>query len=180
MLVDLAGDGQPLPTPDRLDGHSMKRLLEAGVDASWPDVAIADFNAGGAPGPIRMVRHGRYKYVHLEGHPALLFDLVVDPDELTNIAGQTGTVAVEAELRKLALNNYHPAAIREQVMASQKRRLFIKGVDEQSPLAGNWAHEARPGDAQRFVRGGGLAGGEHATKARARFPFVEAARENPV
>ena len=80
----------------------------------------------------------------------------------------------------MALKDYNPQSIREQVMASQKRRLFIKGVDEQSPMAGNWAYEARPGDAQRFVRGGGLAGGEHATKARARFPFVEAARENPV
>jgi choline-sulfatase len=125
-----------------------------------------------------MVRHGRYKDVHLEGHRALLFDLESDPDELSNLAGQAPWQDVEARLRAMALHDYDPQDIRARVMASQKRRLFIKGVDERSTLAGNWAYEARPGDAQRFVRGGGLAGGEHATKARARYPFVEAAIEN--
>ena len=179
-LIDLASDDRSLEPPDRLDGHSMLRLLESGADDAWPDLAIADFNAGGAPGPMRMVRQGRYKYVHLADHPALLFDLGSDPDELCNLAGQAAWHDIEERLRALALQEYDPQDIRARVMASQKRRLFIKTVDESSTLAGNWSYEARPGDAQRFVRGGGLAGGEHATKARARYPFVEAAKENAV
>ena len=177
-LLDLAGDGQPLDLPDSLDGHSLLRLLQSGADAEWPDLAIADFTAGGAPGPIRMVRHGRHKYVHLAGHPALLFDLQTDPDEMVNLAGQAHWADAEARLRAMALHGYDPQDIRARVLASQKRRLFIRSVDERSTLAGNWAYEARPGDAQRFVRGGGLAQGEHATKARARYPYVEAATEN--
>lgn len=178
-LVDLANPGEAMSQPDRLDGHSMRQLLETGADSNWPDRVISDFNAGGAPGPIRMVRHGRFKYVHLEGHPSLLFDLQADPDELRNLSGQAAFQEDERALRALALDGYDPQEIRERVMASQKRRLFIRSVDEQSTLAGNWSYEARPGDARRFVRGGGLAGGEHATKARARYPFVEAAAEKP-
>ena len=34
-------------------------------------------------------------------------------------------------------------------------------------------HVARPGDEDRFVRSGGIAKGENATKALARFPYVE-------
>jgi len=177
-LIDLASAGSPPAPVDRLDGHSMLRLLETGVDAEWSDVAISDFNAGGAPGPLRMVKRGNHKYVHLAGHPPMLFDLAADPDELANLAGQEGVREIEDGLRAIALTDYDPQDIRAKVLASQKRRLFIKSVDERSTMAGNWAYESRPGDAQRFVRGGGLAGGEHATKARARFPYVEPAAEN--
>jgi choline-sulfatase len=109
-----------------------------------------------------------------------LFDLANDPDELDNLAGTAAASKIEANLRAIALSDYDPGEIDRQVRASQRRRLFIKGVDEHSPLVGNWAYEAQPGDAKRFVRGGGLAGGEHATKARARFPYVEPASETPL
>jgi choline-sulfatase len=179
-LLDLASDGDPPEFVDRVDGRSMRSLLTTGADVDWPDVAISDFNAGGAPGPLRMVKRGSHKYVHLAGHGALLFDLANDPDELDNLAGTAAASKIEANLRAIALSDYDPGEIDRQVRASQRRRLFIKGVDEHSPLVGNWAYEAQPGDAKRFVRGGGLAGGEHATKARARFPYVEPASETPL
>lgn len=176
-LIDLASDGAPLPTVDPLDGRSLRRLMQTGADPGWPDVAIADFTAGGVPGPIRMVKQGHHKYVHLHGHDALLFDLKQDPDELDNLAGTEPARDIETQLRATLLRDYEPAEIDRRVRVSQRQRLFIKGVDESSALAGNWSHEVRPGDARRYVRGDGLAGGEHATKARSRFPYVEPAIE---
>lgn len=178
-LVDLArGDSPPPPLVDRLDGRSMRALLCDGRDAQWSDTVISDFNAGGAPGPLRMVKQGSLKYIHLHGHPPLLYDLAADPDELDNLAGRPAWREAQARLHAIAMDGYDPGRIHEQVLASQRRRLFIKGLDESSELAGNWAFEARPGDAKRYVRGAGLAGGEHATKARARYPFVPAAAED--
>jgi arylsulfatase A-like enzyme len=36
---------------------------------------------------MNIIRDERFKYVHFIGLPALLFDLVADPDEMTNLAG---------------------------------------------------------------------------------------------
>ncbi|MFA7664960.1 MAG: choline-sulfatase [Burkholderiaceae bacterium] len=178
-LLDIASDGHPPQLADRCDGRSMRRLLLTGADAGWPDTVISDFSAGGVPGPIRMVKRGAHKYIHLAGRDSLLFDLDSDPDELTNLAGTAAAGQLEAELSAIAFAGYDPIDVERQVRASQRRRLFIKGVDEQSAMAGNWSFVARPGDDARFVRGSGLAGGEHATKARARYPYVEPARETP-
>lgn len=178
-LIDVARADSPVPQPGRLDGHSMMSLLETGSDADWPDTVVSDFNAGGMPGPLRMVKRGRYKYVHLFRNGEMLFDLMADPDEMTNLAGQSGYAEILNELRALALAGYDPEAIYAEVRASQERRLFIKGLDGDPQKAGNWSFEARPGDCSRYVRGGGLASGEHATKARSRFPYVQPASEIP-
>jgi choline-sulfatase len=178
-LIDVVSLDSPIPEPGRLDGHSMRSLLETGRDADWPDTVVSDFNAGGMPGPLRMVKRGQYKYVHLFRNDEMLFDLEADPDEMTNLADQSGYAAILQELRTLALAGYDPEAVYAEVRASQERRLFIKGLDGDLHRAGNWSFEARPGDSSRFVRGGGLVSGEHATKARSRFPYVQPASESP-
>jgi choline-sulfatase len=177
-FAEVGSDGNPPEPADPLDGLSLVGLLENGTDERRPDVAIADFNAGGVPGPIRMVRSGRFKYVHTHGHPSLLFDLDADPDERENLAGRTQASDTEQALRSIATNGYDPESIRAEVIASQRRRLFIRTVDDRSGRYPNWSYEARAGDAKRYVRGGGLQGGEHATKARSRLPYVAPAEED--
>jgi choline-sulfatase len=177
-LVDVASNGAPPEPADPLDGSSLVGMLENGDDSNRAGCAIADFNAGGAPGPIRMVRAGRYKYVHTHGHPSLLFDLETDPDELVNLAGRPEVREAEDALRSVALEGYNPESIRAEVIASQRRRLFIRTVDERSNRYPNWSYEARPGDSKRYVRAGGLHAGEHATKARSRVPYIAPAEED--
>jgi choline-sulfatase len=177
-LVDIASDGSPPEPADPLDGSSLVRMLENGADDSRPDFAIADFNAGGVPGPIRMVRRGRHKYVHTHGHPSLLFDLDADPDERVNLAGRPEMRDAEQSLHAIAMQDYDPDRVRTEVLASQRRRLFIRAVDDRSNRYPNWSYEARAGDSDRYVRGGGLQRGEHATKARSRLPYVEPAEED--
>ena len=43
-----------------------------------------------------MLRRGRFKYVHYVGYQPQLFDLVADPDEERNLAGDPGYADVLA------------------------------------------------------------------------------------
>jgi hypothetical protein len=66
------------------------------------------------------------------------------------------------------LDGWDADAVQRDVLASQRRRLFLKRAQAASGSAPDWNHHARPDDDRRFVRASGAAG----AKARARFPFV--------
>jgi len=163
------------PTVEALDGRSLRSLLETGVDASWSDQVISDFAAGGVPGPLRMVKRGQWKLIRIGGHPPLLFDLASDPDELVDRSNDPAARDVLASLLATAPDGYDPVSVDAAVRLSQRRRLLIRGVNEQAPSPTQWNWKVRPEDDRRFVRGGGARNGEHPTKARARFPYVCAA-----
>ena len=63
-------------------------------------------------------------------------------------------------------------AVDARIRASQRRRLFLRALGKDRGAFPNWAFEARPGDAGRFVRPS-TAGGPVGPKPRARFPFVQ-------
>ena len=73
-------------------------------------------------------------------------------------------------LQAIALQNYDPDEYDARIRQSQRERIFLRGLSEESETDPNWAFVAQPGDADRFVRGGGLKKGAHATKARYQFP----------
>lgn len=110
-LCDIAG----VPHPDGLQGHSLLPLLEGRV-ASVRDAVFAEVNYHAAPEPMRTVRTARHRYIRRFAplpHPVLsniddgaskqallragwrerasaaesLFDLVFDPNEACNRAG---------------------------------------------------------------------------------------------
>jgi len=90
-------DALDLPLPRQCDGRSLQDWLAGEVDLSWrEDVHFEyDFRHSQAESTLgldmesaclNVVRDERYKYVHFADLPPLLFDLEVDPGELTNIA----------------------------------------------------------------------------------------------
>lgn len=90
-LLDLAG----VPVPAGLDGRSFKSRCVGGQDGDFSRVFCANFDG-------RMLREGRYKYVHSqvfgqEYH--ILFDLEQDPDERENVYGAPGYEAVSDAMR---------------------------------------------------------------------------------
>jgi choline-sulfatase len=97
-----------------------------------------------------------------------LYDLSDDPHELRNLAGDAVWAAVESALHDELLAGWNPDELHRQVLASQRRRLFIKSAGGASGRFPNWSFQASTDDSRRFVRGSGAA----AAKARARFPFV--------
>ena len=119
-----------------------------------------------------MVRLGRYKYIYTYQLAPMLFDLDSDSDELTNLAGQPAYASVQEALHAKAIEGWDPAHVHADILASQKRRLFIAKVNETSePPAPNWAYQPFVDETKRYIRGSGTAG-PMGKKAQARFPFV--------
>ncbi|RPH40596.1 MAG: choline-sulfatase, partial [Burkholderiales bacterium] len=101
-----------------------------------------------------------------------------DPDELIDRAADPAAADVLASMVAIAPDGYDADDIDERVRLSQRRRLLVRDVDGAQGTPSPWSWQARPGDDARYVRGGGLRNGEHATKARARLPLVDEAHES--
>ena len=143
-----------------------------GAAADWPDEAVSEYSSEGVVAPSRMVRRGRWKYVFTRGLAPMLFDLERDPRELIDVAGRPDLAATEAQLRDRLLSDWNPDEIDARIRASQRRRLFLRELGMKSGTFPDWNYEARPGDAQRFVRPATVTGAVGA-KPRARFPYIE-------
>jgi choline-sulfatase len=173
-LIELAG-GKVEDMPVKLAGRSLKQAVTGDQSGSrvrgGGDAAVvSDFSAGGAPGPVRMVKKGSYKLVLTYGYEPLLFNLDEDPDELKSLAKDPAHAKTLAQLQAIALQNYDPSDYDARIRQSQRERIFLRGLSEESETDPNWAFVVQPGDADRFVRGGGLKKGAHATKARYQLP----------
>lgn len=182
-LIELAG-GKVEDMPVKLAGRSLKRAVTGDCSGTrggdGEDAAVvSDFSAGGAPGPVRMVKQGSYKLIMTYGYEPLLFNLQEDPQELNNLAEDPTYAKTLAHLQAIALQNYDPSEYDARIRQSQRERIFLRGLSEESETDPNWAFVAQPGDADRFVRGGGLKKGAHATKARYQFPKKSPASPTP-
>jgi choline-sulfatase len=124
-LLDLANTGQPpekaVALADGLDGHSLVPVLEGGPEDPQA-VAAGEYLGEGAAAPVLMLRRGRHKYVYSQPDPDQLYDLEADPLELTNLAGQPEHQAVRELFAAEVAARWEPAALRQAVVASQRRR----------------------------------------------------------
>lgn len=165
-FMEIAGIAD-MPRPLPIDGNSLMPLLR-GEEETWPDLAVSDYLAIGPCVPTRMVRKGRFKLIYTLGHPSLLFDMVVDPDELRDLSGDPAYGDTLAELEGIALDGWDPDALAAKVMASQQARKLIASAPGEAP---KWDFLARMNDDHRYVRVEGV----DATKGRLRLPHVAAA-----
>ncbi len=171
-FLDVAALGGTRVEPvDALAGRSLRPLLEDAA-ADGPGEAVSEYSSEGVIAPSRMVRRGRWKYVFTRGLAPRLFDLDDDPHELVDLAGRPEVADVERALRARLLADWDPDAVDASIRASQRRRLFLRELGLRSGAFPPWTFEARPGDAQRFVRPA-TATGAVGAKPRMRFPFVE-------
>jgi choline-sulfatase len=120
-LAELAGVdlGEVAPW---VDGESLMALA-AGASREAP-VAM-EYAAEASQAPLVALRYGKWKYIHCELDPPMLFDLENDPLEMHNLArepAQAGTVRVLAEKVR---QRWDMAAFDAEVRASQARRLVV-------------------------------------------------------
>jgi choline-sulfatase len=168
-LLDLATDGKPPALADHCDGHSLAGWLN-GTDATWKDEALIEFTSEGVYAPAFILRKGKYKYVYCAGDPGMLFDLESDPRELRNLCKEAEFAAVAKQFVDEIENRFAPAKVKEEVLASQKRRLFLHSTLLKGAHT-SWDYQVRKDASKQYVRSSATTS-TTATKAKARFPFV--------
>jgi choline-sulfatase len=98
------------------------------------------------------LKRGPFKYVHCPGDPDQLYDLAQDPDELADLAAGGGHENVLRELAAEAERRWDLERVREDVLASQRRRLLVAhalAAGEQTP----WDYAPPDDSRDRYVRG---------------------------
>jgi choline-sulfatase len=125
-LVALGAAGRPVDFAAPPDGRNLLPLLvgEAAGDFEKGEVA-GEMLGEGAVAPLVMLRRGRYKYVYSEPDPDQLFDLVADPHELDNLAGQPAHAETRRLFQEEVHNRWDLAALHRQVVTSQRRRRLV-------------------------------------------------------
>jgi choline-sulfatase len=152
-LVQATG-GPALP---RSVGRSMLEVLSGGSTgpsgADWPDITIsehcADRDQGAGLGAIdvpephyqRMVRRGDFKYIDHGTEPPQLFDLSLDPDETSDLAGDPAHARVQSELAAISRGGWDP----ERIMIETRTSIDEVAVIKQ------WARHTNPPDRYRWT-----------------------------
>jgi choline-sulfatase len=168
-LVELAaGDGHSPALDSAIDGRSLVPLLQ-GDGANWPDTAVSEILFEGALAPCFMIRQGRYKYIYSEPDPDQIYDLKADPNELDNLAGCPDYEPLRSSFLSQVLDRWDPRAIRQEVIASQRRRLMVARALTAGRLT-SWDFQPYQDAAQQYMR-------NHMElddlERRARFPSPE-------
>ena len=108
-LVDLAG-AAPLP---RTDGHSLWRVLQEQKDDRRPGETFSEHGPTRGEAPSRMIRRGRWKlYKYADDTPPVLFDLIDDPDELHDRAGDPALAELRQQLLRALYLDWDPDFVR--------------------------------------------------------------------
>ncbi len=168
-MLDLAAGGEFSDyVGGGIDGKSLAPALVGNAE-KLDDVAISEFAADGSTGPSRMVKKGTWKYMYLEGADELLYNLLEDPNELTNLIDEPQHAERIAELRRIALGGWDPDRLRVEIRRDQEQRLLVHKSTGGQPT---WVNIVRLDDNERYIRNAGAAD----TKAMARLPYVPPAQ----
>lgn len=121
-LLALAGDGAVNQVVAPVDGRSLVADLAGGAGSAS---VLGEYLAEGAAAPLLMIRRDRYKYVHGDGDPPLLYDLAADPDERHNLAASPAHRATAEAFAAETASRWDSKALRARIIDDQRRRHFI-------------------------------------------------------
>ena len=124
-FCELANGGKRTAYAEPVDGRSLLGLAD-GIDTRWPDTVYGEYMGEGTFEPAFMIRRGPWKYISCVGDPPQLYNLIDDPDELRNLCGEPAHAAQAAAFAKEVAGKWDSAALRERIVASQKRRVMVQ------------------------------------------------------
>jgi len=148
-LLDIATDGTWPTLAAPLDGRSLWPAATGGDDPV--DETTGEYTAEMTSHPVFMVRRGRFKYIHCDTDPPLLFDVEDDPLERTNLADVPEHAARAARFAAEVATRWDSDAIRERVIASQSDRRVVDAATSLGSLI-SWDHQPANDVANQFVR----------------------------
>ena len=120
-ICAVAGDVCPL----ELDGESLLPLLTAG-DPTWKNEAFCEYLAHGSDRPLAMLRRGNLKLMYSWGERPALYDVVADPGEFQDLAGDPAYANALETLQADLLAEWDPVALDRQVRMSQRQQRYIE------------------------------------------------------
>jgi len=106
------------------DGRDISDLVY-GRGGDGAGLAIMENYGEGVRRGWRMIRRGQYKLTYVPGCEPELFDLVSDPGEWNDVAGEAGYRQVREELERCVLAGWEPDRTDELRWQSEERRLAI-------------------------------------------------------
>ena len=127
-LLDATG----LEAPPELRGASLLRPL----DPLRP--AFAEYHAAGAATGAFMLRSGPYKYVHYTGMTPQLFDLSLDPEELRDLAPDSGHARTLSDMARALRSLCVPEEVDRRAKRDQARLVELHGGREKVVAAGGF------------------------------------------
>lgn len=147
-FIEMAGGNVEDTLAVPIDGRSLMPHLQG---EEGHDEVIGEYCGEGAIAPLFMIRRGRYKYVTSAVDPEQLFDVQNDPEEVVNLAESSEHQALMAAMRAEAAERWCSDTIREQVIASQKRRRLVARAlmkGERTP----WDHQPMVDASRQYMR----------------------------
>ncbi|MCB8838780.1 choline-sulfatase [Aurantimonas sp. VKM B-3413] len=120
-LCDLAGIDMGAIKP-WTDGHSLVPMVNG---AARPEPVYMEYAAEGSYAPLVSIREGRWKFNHCELDPPQLFDLDVDPRELTNLANDPAHAGTVERFQTIVREKWDMARFDAEVRESQARRWVV-------------------------------------------------------
>ena len=155
-MLEAAG-AQPLP---QSHGMSVIDLANDPENTEWKDAVFSEYcmndssagsgtsaNLGGAdvharPGGVqnRMVRMGDWKLNYYNGFEPQLFNLVEDPQELDDRAGDPSCKAIRDEMTHRVLDGWNPENVRERMQILRREQELME----------QWAKNVDPPESLRW------------------------------
>ena len=147
-LVEIIGGTVDPLTP--IDGESLYPAL---IGQSVKDEVFGEYMGEGTISPVVMIRTGPWKYVTSLVDPPQLFNLVTDPQELTNLAGSQNEeiAAVEVGFAAQAKAKWDLKAIHDEVLQSQRQRRVVWSALKQGRWE-SWDFEPPREGSMKYIR----------------------------
>ena len=149
-LLELGGDDKLTSLVEPVAGHSLWNLATAS-SSRWDHPVYAENLAEGATTPLMMVKQGQLKYVFSATDPDQLFDLANDPHEQHNQVDNPDYADRLAALSTLLQQQWDNESLARDILASQRRRLFLREVLAKGELHG-WDYSPEDALEQHCLR----------------------------
>jgi choline-sulfatase len=147
-LIELAG-GDPTQLAAPIDGTSFVGLA-IGADETERR-AYAEYCAEGSAGPMVMIRDRQYKFNFSTTEAPQLFDLVNDPNELTNIATDPAHAETLASFMEELNRHWDMEKFRDEVLLSQRSRRLVDSANRMGRFE-SWDYSPPTNARDRFMR----------------------------
>jgi len=144
-LIDLAGaDFAP-----SLDGSTLLPLMGGALDPGR--TVVGEYLAEGAVAPIFMIRRGDRKFIWSAPDGSQLFDLAMDPHEVTNMASDPLHAPEAAAFQAEVERTWDVAKIHADVLESQSNRHVVDQALRRGRYSA-WDFQPSTDAAARYVR----------------------------